>query len=85
MRDADARLVADWAGKLVADLAAASPRWSIDKKGAPAAEPLFAEVHAARIEALKREGKAGKGLIAEAQKAFEAGKPDPVAAPAGKK
>lgn len=85
LRAVDAQLAGEWAARLVAELAAASPRWSVDKKGNPVAEPLFAEAHALRLDALKRQGKSAKGQVVEAQRVYELGKPAPVAAPAAKK
>jgi len=85
LRAVEPKLAGEWAGKLLVELAAAAPRWSLDKKGNPVAEPLYAEVHALRLDALKRQGKSAKGLVAEAQRVYELGKPAPVAAPAEKK
>ncbi len=85
LREADSKLVAEWTERLMTELVASSPRWSLDKKGNPVAEALYAEVHALRIHALKLQGKSAKGLLAAAQKSYEVGKPAPVAAPAAKK
>jgi len=84
LREADPRPVADWSERLMAELAASAPRWSLDKKGQPVAEPLYAEAHALRVDALKRM-KAGKAALAAAQKSYEVAKPAPAAAPVGKK
>lgn len=84
LREADPKLVAEWTERLMAELVASSPRWSLDKKGNPVAETLYTELHALRVDALKRM-KAGKALLAAAQKSYEVAKPAPVAAPAAKK
>ncbi|MFZ9201938.1 MAG: hypothetical protein ACO23N_05880 [Opitutales bacterium] len=84
--EGEAKAVSEWAAKLVKELGAAGSRWTLDKKGEPKAEALYAEVHALRVGTLRKQGKNGKAALAVAEREFTAGKPAPAPpAPPAKK
>ena len=82
LRDAEPKQTAEWAGSMFGELVQVGiPRWSLDKKGKPQPDELYAAVHSLRIAALKRLGKSAKPELVEAERVFEKDKPAPVEPP----
>lgn len=79
LRDAEPKQTAEWANSMFTELTQVGiPRWSLDKKGKPQPDELYAAVHGLRIAALKRLGKSAKPELVEAERVFEKDKPAPV-------
>ncbi len=79
LRDAEPKPTAEWANSVFIELTQAGvARWSLDKKGKPQPDELYAAVHDLRIATLKRLGKSAKPELIEAERIFVKDKPAPV-------
>ena len=76
VREAEAKVLADWSGSLVAALAGPG-RWTLDKSGKPVADRLLAALHDLRLHALRGKAKPLAEARVAATREFERGKPAP--------
>lgn len=79
LRDADPKQTTEWANSVFIELTQVGvPRWSLDKKGKPQPDGLYAAVHGLRVDTLRRLGKSAKPELLEAERIFAKDKPAPV-------